>query len=209
MSLVREDNQVLEVVFRNQLVELGASRIVRNRIGGQDNDTALFRYRLEPIGSPIDLLLDGARMLVPTKLIQEEAPEVERVQVRPCPFPINGDFPCLLSAPGNRWPGLGILIPVVVYDTEPRFFPQGHRKLDDGFIVSAGLHLAVQYLRGALPQRMLIDVLHRTLELLGIEERALDGVRVAFEPLIRPKPGTRGSPQTAANGLFLDRKSTR
>src|ERR1035438_6041905 len=99
--------------------------------------------------------------------------------------------------------GLGILIPVLVYDTEPRFFPQRHRKLDDGFIVSAGLHLAVQYLRGGLPQRMLIDVLHRTLELLGIEERALDGVRAAFEPLIRPKAGTRGSPQTAANGLFL------
>ena len=68
---------MLEVVFRNLFVELDASSVVRYRVASQNDDAALFGDRLKPVRPAIDHLFERIRMLVPPKLIEEKAPEVE------------------------------------------------------------------------------------------------------------------------------------
>ncbi len=89
VSLIREDDQMFEVVLRDELIELGARRVVRYRVGDQSDNAPLLGDRLKAKGPAIDHLFERSRVLVPPELIEEEMPEVERLQVLPCPLTIN------------------------------------------------------------------------------------------------------------------------
>ena len=72
----------------------------------------------------------------------------------------------------------------LVDDAQSIFFAQGNDQLGKVFVTDAAAELAVESVGGGLAQWVAIDVLNGTLEGIGVEERAFDGLGMVLESFV-------------------------
>lgn len=76
-SRVAKNQQMLEVILGDQLVELKADSVIRNDRAMEGRDASLFRNSLERVAYALDFFQTVLPRFIPSKLIEEETPEVE------------------------------------------------------------------------------------------------------------------------------------
>src|SRR5258708_17556561 len=77
VRLIRENNQMLEMLLGDYLVHLDPDRVLGNRVGHQYDNATLLSDSLKAILRTVDLLNEGVRKLVPSKLLNKKFAEVE------------------------------------------------------------------------------------------------------------------------------------
>src|SRR5262249_46733302 len=91
----------------------------------------------------------------------------------------------------NAW-FLGFLF--LMNDTQPVCLSQLNHQLSEGFITDPTTKLAVQGVNSHLAQRIIVDILNSSAQLLAIEKRVFDNISVAHEPFIGTEAGPSGPP---------------